>query len=197
MEAFSRPLASLAVDAIRWPAEEAVMRRVAAGLLLVALAFPLAATAAPPLEPEDFRCILDGTKAEGKNFYIFHRNRRKLARAIRMTATGKLPKAGYPTGTILQLFPFEAMVKRPKRFNREGNGWEFVKLNITPDGRTEIVQTGKGEVANRFGSCQGCHANLAPAHDLVCEFVQGTSGLGLTDEDVALIQSLDPRCAAR
>ena len=31
METSSRPLASLAVDAIRWPAEEAVMRRVAAG----------------------------------------------------------------------------------------------------------------------------------------------------------------------
>lgn len=173
------------------------MRRVAAVVLLVALAWPSTGAAAPPLEPDDFRCITDGVKAEGKNFFIFHRNRRKLARAVKMTATGKLPKRGYPTGTILQLFPFEAMVKRSRRFNREGNGWEFVKLNITADGRTEIVQTGKGEVANRLGSCQGCHVNLAAAHDLVCELVVGTSGLGLTDEDVTRLQALDPRCAAR
>jgi hypothetical protein len=170
------------------------MRRLLAAVLLSVIACPPLATAAPPAKPEDFRCLLDGVKAEGKNFYIFHRNRRKLARAVRMTATGKIPKRGYPVGTILQLFPFEAMIKRPRRFNPEGNGWEFVRLNVTADGRTEIVQTGKGEVANGIGSCQGCHVQLAPDHDLVCEFVVGTSGLGLTDAQVAAIQARDPRC---
>jgi hypothetical protein len=162
-------------------------------LLVLALGQPLS-LAEPQAKPEDFQCLLNGVKAEGKNFYLFHRNKRKLRRAVKMTNTGRIPKAGYPVGTILQLFPFEAMIKRRRGFNREGNNWEFVRLNITQDGRTEILQTGKGEVANVIGSCQGCHVQLAPAHDLVCEFVVGTSGLGLTDAQVQAIQAADPRC---
>ncbi len=165
--------------------------------LALVLASPPPVPAAPPAKAADFRCILDGVKAEGKNFYIFHRNRAKLRRAVRMTRTGKIPKRGYPVGTILQLFPLEAMIKRPRRFNPEGNGWEFVQLNVTEDGRTEVLQAGKGEVTNGFGSCQGCHVRLAPDHDLVCEFVVGTSGLGLTDAQVQQIQERDPRCQQR
>jgi hypothetical protein len=160
--------------------------------LSIALAWPAGATS--PLKAKDFRCILDGVKAEGKNFYIFNRSKRKLARAVKMSETGELPKRGYPLGTILQIFPAEAMVKRHRRYNPEGNGWEFVKLSITPDGQTQVVATGRAEVANALGSCQGCHARLASAHDLVCEFVVGTSGLGLTPEQVARIQAADPRC---
>jgi len=146
------------------------------------------------VKPEDFHCILDGVKAEGKNFYIFNRNKRKLAHAVKMSDTGELPKHGYPVGTILQIFPGEAMVKRHRHYNPDGNGWEFVKLSITADGQTQVVASGRAEVANGFGSCQGCHQRLAAAHDLVCEFVVGTSGLGLTPEQVARIQAADPRC---
>jgi hypothetical protein len=170
------------------------MRRRLVAALVLAVIGPAAVAARPPAKAKDFQCILNGVKAERKNFYIFHRSKRKLARAVRMTRTGKIPKAGYPVGTILQLFPFEAMIKRPRRFNRDGHGWEFVRLNLTSDGVTEVLESGKGEVANRFGSCQGCHARLAPDHDLVCEFTVGTSGLGLTDAQVAAIQAADPRC---
>lgn len=167
----------------------------ALGLLFVlTLLAPGPVRAVPHAKPEDFQCILNGVKAEGKNFYIFNRNKRKLARAVKMTNTGNIPKAGYPTGTILQLFPFEAMIKRRRGFNRDGHGWEFVRLNITPDGVTQVVATGKEEVENRFGPCQGCHAQLASDHDLVCEFVVGTSGLGLTDAQVQAIQAGDARC---
>jgi hypothetical protein len=162
--------------------------------LVLALVLPPLTHGAPPAKPEDFRCILDGVKAEGKNFYIFHRSKRKLRRAVKMTRTGKIPKAGYPVGTILQLFPFEAMIKRRRSFNPEGNGWEFVRLTVTSDGHTEVLQTGKGEVANAAGSCQGCHVQVAPNHDLVCEFVIGTSGLRLTDAQVQAIQAADSRC---
>jgi hypothetical protein len=59
-------------------------------------------------------------------------------------------------GTILQLFPFEAMVKRGGRFNPEGHGWEFFKLRV--DERTgRRSWRGGSEVTNLFGSRQGCH----------------------------------------
>jgi hypothetical protein len=168
-------------------------RTLGIAITLLALA-PGWVAARRPAKAKDFQCILNGVKVEGKNFYIFHRNKRKLARAVRITKTGRIPKAGYPVGTILQLFPFEAMIKRPRRYNRDGHGWEFVRLNVTSDGVTEVLESGKGEVANRFGSCQGCHQRLAPDHDLVCEFTIGTSGLGLTDAQVQAIQAVDPRC---
>src|SRR5262249_19981179 len=79
-------------------------------------------------------------------------------------------------------------------YNPEGNDWEFVKLRPTPEGKTEILQAGKGEVANAIGSCQACHVRLAHDHDLVCEFVIGAAGLGLTDQQLAAIQAADPRC---
>ena len=57
----------------------------------------------------------------------------RTGRAIRRpqgrvpTNKGKLGK-GYPVGTILQLFPFEAMAKRGGKFNKAGHGWEYFTL---------------------------------------------------------------------
>ncbi len=111
-----------------------------------------------------------------------------------MSETGELPAEGYPVGTILQVLPLEAMIKRRHGFNPDGNDWEFVRLEPTPDGRSKILADGKGEVANALGSCQACHRLLAQNHDLVCGFVIGAAGLGLTDEQLATIQAGDPRC---
>ena len=49
---------------------------------------------------------------------------------------------------------------------------------------------------NAIGSCQSLPPgrSVAPTHDLVCGFVIGASGLGLTDEQLAAIQASDPRC---
>ena len=166
---------------------------------LVALALGLA-LAAPAharefvAEVGNFRCLTDGVRAPGKSFYIFHAKRGALARAVRKTERGKLGK-GYPVGTILQLFPFEAMAKRGGRFNREGNGWEYFKLHVAADGTTEILARGKSEVTGLTGtSCQDCHQNTAADHDSVCEFVIGASGLGLTDEQIRAFQASDARC---
>lgn len=57
------------------------------------------------------------------------------------------------------------------------------------------MERGGPEVANFVGSCQGCHQNVAPTFDLICDFVIGSSGLGLTDEQIRAIQNGDPRCA--
>ena len=131
--------------------------------------------------------------APGKLFFIFHRNRLLRARALHKATTGTLGE-GFPKGTILQLFPFEAMAKRGGRFNREGGGWEYFRLNVTPDGQTEIVARGGPEVRNALDSCQGCHTRVAADHDSVCEFVIGAAGLGLSEDQVRGLQATDPRC---
>ena len=174
------------------------MLRVISGLCLV-LAAPLLATAPafaePHAKPRDFRCLLKGKKVEGKNFYIFNRNRARLRKAVAMTETGEIPPSGYPVGTVLQVLPLEAMIKRRPGYNPDGDNWEFVRLKVDPTtAKTTIIADGKGEVANPLGSCQACHARLAPKFDLVCGFVIGANGLGLTDEQLAAIQAADPRC---
>jgi len=169
------------------------MRLLALSIAL-ALALVLTAGAEPHARPRDFRCLLEGTKPAGKSFFVFNRNRAKLRKAVAMSETGEIPPQGYPVRTILQVLPFEAMIKRRPGFNPEGDDWEFVRLGVTPKGRTQILADGKGEVANALGSCQGCHQRLAHEDDLVCGFVIGAAGLGLTEEQLATIQAGDPRC---
>jgi len=116
-----------------------------------------------------------------------------VRKAFRKTKRGKLGK-GYPVGTILQLFPFEAMAKRGGTFNPEGGGWEYVTLKPNADGSTEILKRGAAEVTGLTrNSCQACHLRLASEHDSVCEFVVGPEGLGLTDDLITGLQT-DVRC---
>jgi hypothetical protein len=176
------------------------MLRIISGLCLV-LAAPLLATAPasaePHAKPRNFHCLLKGKKVEGTNFYIFNRSRARLRKAIAITEAGALPPSSYPVNTVLQVLPFEAMIKRRPGFNPDGDDWEWVRLSVDSKGKTQILEDGKGEVANGLGSCQTCHKRLAPTHDLVCGFVIGAKGLGLTDEQLAAIQASDPRCKKR
>jgi hypothetical protein len=171
------------------------MKRLPIVLVLLALAAPATARQFVA-DIEDFQCLLDGTKAPGKHFFVFHRKQRALKKALHKIETGKMGK-GLPVGTILQLVPFEAMVKRGGKFNREGHGWEYFSLNVKADGTTEILARGQSEVLGAFthSSCQTCHENLAAQHDAICEFVQGTEGIGLTDDILAVLQNGDPRCS--
>ena len=165
--------------------------------LLLAAVFALLAT--PPAhagfkaKPRDFKCLLKGTKPAGKNFYLFHRNKKKLARAVAIAESGT-PGEKYPVGTIIQLFPFEAMVKRGGRYNPEGHGWEFFQLTVDERNKSKITARGMAEVANPFGSCQGCHmTGEAPQFDLVCEG-HGATSLPLSAERIQQVQNGDPRC---
>jgi len=170
------------------------MKRLAAATLVVlVLATGALAKREFVAQADDFQCLTNGVHAPDKLFYVFHKSRRLRMKALRKATTGKLGK-GFPKGTILQVFPIEAMVKRGGRFNREGGGWEYFRLSITADGKTEIVARGGPEVANPAGSCQGCHTRVAPDHDSVCEFVIGAAGLHLTDEQVRAFQATDQRC---
>src|SRR5213594_3076823 len=96
------------------------------GVLLTGLLGVLVATAAPAKEfvatESDFRCLLHGKRVEGHTFVLFNRNHGRLRKAVHLARKGT-PGKQYPVGTIVQLFPFEAMVKRAGSFNPDGDGW--------------------------------------------------------------------------
>ena len=56
----------------------------------------------------------------------------------------------YPVGSVVQLVPTEAMVKREAGYNPKTNDWEFFELAVTPSA-TKINVRGSTEVVNRFG----------------------------------------------
>jgi hypothetical protein len=160
--------------------------------LTVALAFVLATTmwarAEFVADITDFHCLREGVKIEGKNFYVFHKNKHKLKKAVRV-AERDLPKKKYPVGTVIQLLPLEAMVKRGGKYNREGDGWEWFRLDFAG---TTIIERGAVEVANGAGSCQGCHT-AAASYDFICEG-HHIQSLPLSDDMIAALQAADPRC---
>jgi len=160
--------------------------------LVLALATSTLAAAEFVARDESFKCLLDGKKIDGKTFFVFNRNRHRLHRALKI-AERDLPRKHYPVGTILQLFPFEAMVKRGGHFNPSGDGWEFFRLSVSAEG-THILQRGGAEVTNVAGSCQGCHAAASP-YDFVCEG-HGAAALPFPDNVIHALQH-DPRCGSQ
>ena len=80
-------------------------------------------------------------------------------------ALGDTPDLVLPTGTIVQLIPGEAMVKRGGDFQREHKGWEYFVLG-SAGGRTQIVARGGIEASG--GSCYSCHER-ARTFDYLCE----------------------------
>jgi hypothetical protein len=105
------------------------------------------------------------------------------------------PEGGsYPVGTVIQLIPQEAMVKRAPGFDPGSNDWEFFTLDVTAAGTT-IVTRGGSEVINRFSgtSCAGCHSDAEPQFDFVCEDNHGCAALPVGDDVITAIQNADPR----
>ncbi len=135
-----------------------------------------------------FDCILDGTKV--RSFYV--KNLLGDLDASLAVANGEVAPP-YPPGTLLQLVPLEAMVKREAGFSPQTNDWEFFFLATDAAG-TMIVQRGKDEAENAFGgNCFDCHS-LAADNDFVCETDNGCDPLTI---DATIIESLqlgDPRC---
>ena len=102
----------------------------------------------------------------------------------------------YPEGTVIQLVPAEAMVKREPGFSPATNDWEFFELEVSGDG-TRIAKRGFADVVNRFGgNCFACHVKANPGRDLICEQGHGCDPIPLTPVMVSAIQKTDPRCAA-
>ena len=108
-------------------------------------------------------------------------------------AVARKPQGGvYPVGTVIQLIPTEAMVKRHKGYSAATGDWEFFSLNVSPSG-TKIQSSGT-KVKNFFGSdCASCHVAAKSNFDFVCEKGHGCAPLGITDAFIANIQKGDPR----
>jgi hypothetical protein len=99
----------------------------------------------------------------------------------------------YPPGTLIQLFPQEAMVKHRAGWNASTHDWEFFFLDVSAAG-TKIVHRGTDQVVNRFGSnCASCHSAATAKFDFVCEKDHGCAPLPISDDLIKLAQLGDPR----
>ena len=136
----------------------------------------------------DFRNLHTMTKVRG--FFIDNR----LGHLDEALAVANSPDGGeYPVGTIIQLVPQEAMVKRHKGFSPATRDWEFFFLSVSPAG-TEIQNRGTDQVVNRFGgNCASCHQGAEARFDGVCEKNHGCAPLPIGDDVFHAIQESDPR----
>jgi hypothetical protein len=141
------------------------------------------------VEAGDFKPLADMTAVRG--FFVDN-----VAGDLEGTlAVANDPGGGaYPVGTVIQLIPQEAMVKRAPGFDPDSNDWEFFTLDVTATGTT-IVTRGGSEVINRFSgtSCAGCHSAAELQFDFVCEDNHGCAPLPVGDDVIKSIQDADPR----
>lgn len=143
------------------------------------------------MQAGDFDCILEWEKV--RKFRITN----KLGRIDEALEVANSPDGGiYPPGTVIQLFPGEAMAKRQRGWDPATNDWEFFALQATSAG-TEILTRGAAETVNQFGgNCFSCHAKAEPQWDFVCETGRGCDPLPdiVNDDFISLLQQGDPRC---
>ena len=141
------------------------------------------------MQAADFGCVKDGTKV-GKFFILNKLGHLDQAVAVANSATGGI----YPVGTILQLIPQEAMVKRRVGWDSTTKDWEFFFLNVSGT-TTTIAARGAAETENSFGgNCFDCHTKAASQWDLVCETTHGCDPLQITDALIEILQDGDSRC---
>ena len=155
-----------------------------------------AATEAPavaviPVKVDDntFRCIRKMSPV--RQFYVDN----LLGNMTGTLAAANAPKgAVYPAGSLVQLVPTEAMVKREAGFNPATGDWEFFELEVGESG-TRILKRGFAEVNNRFGkNCFGCHAPARDPWDFICETTHGCEPIPIDHQMTGALQRSDPRC---
>jgi hypothetical protein len=144
---------------------------------------------ATDIDAKSFRCITKMTPV--RQFYVDNlQGNLEATLAAANSTTG----AVYPAGSLIQLIPSEAMVKRDKGFDAATHDWEFFDLDVSKDG-TQIRSRGTVDVVNRFGgNCFGCHAPAAAQWDLVCEASHGCTPIPVTRAMIGALQRTDPRC---
>jgi hypothetical protein len=143
---------------------------------------------------QTFGCILDWPKVRNTRFK--HADPEKLKEAMRIFRDS-VPDKEYPVGTILQLVPFEAMVKHPREKFPKSNGWEFFALEVSEAG-TKIRDRGVDNVVNlSLGApCLSCHQPAAK-FDFVCEKGHGCAPIPFDDQKIAELQRADARCTKK
>ena len=139
-------------------------------------------------QASDFRNLHTMTKV--RDFYVDNR----LGHLEEAIAVAESPDGGeYPVGTIIQLVPTEAMIKRRAGFDPATNDWEFFLLKVSEEG-TVIEARGTDGVVNSFGAnCASCHAEADARFDFLCEDDHGCAPLQITKEIFTRLQEADPR----
>jgi len=140
-------------------------------------------------QAEDFKCIRDMHPVRG--FFVDNLlGDLEATIAVAESETGGV----YPPGSVVQLVPGEAMVKREAGFSAETKDWEFFELDVSPAGAAITVR-GTHEAVNQFGgNCLECHAKAEAQWDLICEQTHGCDPIPLTAVMTKAIQNTDPRC---
>ncbi|MCV6546654.1 MAG: hypothetical protein OIF56_05120 [Cohaesibacter sp.] len=143
------------------------------------------------ITPDTFSCISELTPVRG--FFIGNlKGNLDATLAVAKSETG----GKYPEGSIIQLIPTEAMVKREAGFNTKTNDWEFFELTVSKQG-TEIHRRGFEDVVNRFGgNCFECHERAEEQWDMVCEMEHGCDPISVSRAMSRALQKTDPRCAS-
>jgi len=160
------------------------------GLTLAVLALGVRAETPPdPIKADAFSCIRDLTPVRG--FYVGNlEGNLEGTLAVANSPTG----GSYPPGSVVQLVPTEVMVKRAPGFNPATKDWEFIELDVSPEG-TAIRARGFADVVNRFGgNCFACHVKAEPQWDMICEQGHGCDPIPLTPAMTRALQKTDPRC---
>lgn len=154
---------------------------------------PSSSTAEAPTEDfeaqaDDFVNINAMTPVRG--FFIDNR----LGHLDEAVAIAETNEGGtYPVGTIIQLVPQEAMVKRRAGWNPDTKDWEFFFLDVSEEGTT-IVDRGTDDVENAFElNCASCHEAADPEFDMVCETDHGCEPLPIGRDIIDAVQASDPR----
>ena len=148
-----------------------------------------APSAALAVDAQSFRCIREMTPV--RHFYVDNVLGNLPATLAAANAPGG---AVYPPGSVIQLVPTEAMVKREAGFSPATGDWEFFELEV--DGKqTAIRARGFAEVNNRFGgNCFACHAPARQPWDFVCEDSHGCEAIPISRQMTGALQRSDPRC---
>ncbi len=146
------------------------------------------APAALEISADSFGCIQDMAAVRG--FFVS-----SLTDELDATlAVANAEEGIYPVGSVVQLVPTEAMVKREEGFSPVSHDWEFFELGVTAEGTTIDVR-GTSEAVNRFGgNCLTCHLQAEPQYDLICEQTHGCDPIPVTPLMARAIQKTDPRC---
>jgi hypothetical protein len=165
------------------------MRRIVPLVMCLYLAVTVSADDLAITE-KSFGCLVDLPKV--RNTRIQNPDPQKLKEAIRIFRDS-VPDKEYPTGTVLQLIPTEAMVKHDRRAFPNTNGWEFFALKVSADGTTILDRGDKVLNTSLKKPCLGCHSPAAK-FDFVCEKGHGCASIPVTDQQIAAMQSADPRC---
>lgn len=141
------------------------------------------------MEAADFVPLRDMTKVRG--FFMAN----PLGHLDEAIAVAEDPGGGeYPVGTIIQLVPSEAMVKRADGFSPDAGDWEFFSLGVDASGTEILDRGGDAGVINAFGlSCLDCHNLARPEFDFVCEDTHGCDPLPIGDDIIQAVQENDPR----